>query len=76
MKKFCKDLRKQVTKIINFEEKEMLPPIKNGKKKHKNIHVKYVKKNSMECLMNLKINVGFVIIVITRQIQRCDAWRL
>ena len=35
MKKFCKDLRKQVTKIINFEEKEMLPLIKNGKKKQK-----------------------------------------
>ena len=25
MKKFCADLRKHVTEIINFEKKEMLP---------------------------------------------------
>lgn len=44
----------------------MLPLIKNEEKKYENkYYVKYVKTNSMECLMKMKIIVGFVIIVIT-----------
>ena len=34
--------------------------------KNKNV-VKYVKKNSMACLMKMKITAGFVIIVITQR---------
>ena len=34
MKKFCLDLREHATKIINYEEKEMIPLTKKEEKKH------------------------------------------
>ena len=34
MKKFCLDLREHVTKIINYEKKEMIPLTKKEKKNH------------------------------------------
>ena len=35
MKKFCLDLREHVAKIINYEEKEMIPLTKKEEKNHK-----------------------------------------
>ena len=34
MKKFCEDLKKHVTRIINYEKKEMIPLTKKKEKKH------------------------------------------
>ena len=34
MKKFCRDLREHVTKIINYEKKEMIPLTKKEEKRH------------------------------------------
>ena len=34
MKNFCLDLREHVTKIINYEKKEMIPLIKREKDWH------------------------------------------
>ena len=49
MKKFCKDLRKHATKIINYEKKDMIPLTKN---KEEAIIIKkfvtYVKKNLIQ----------------------------
>ena len=47
MKKFCKDLREQATKIINYEKKDMIPLTKKKKKKHNNQKVCYICKK--EC---------------------------
>ena len=34
MKKFCEGLREHVTKIINYEKKEMIPLTKKEEKRH------------------------------------------
>ena len=34
MKKFCKDLREHATKIINYENKDMIPLTKKEEKHH------------------------------------------
>ena len=34
MKKFCEDLKKHKTKIINYEKKEMIPLTKKEDKRH------------------------------------------
>ena len=35
MKNFCLDLKKQATKIINYEKTEMIPLTKKEEKNHK-----------------------------------------
>ena len=46
MKKFCKDLRKRATKIINYEKKKMIPLTTEEKYTIMNKkYVTYVKKN-------------------------------
>ena len=56
MKMFCKDLRDQAMKIINYEEKEMIPLIDQEKETHENkktctyanknfVQMKIIKKN-------------------------------
>ena len=46
MKEFCKLLKKHTTKIINYEEKEMIPLTeKEEKTRNKQKNVKYAKKN-------------------------------
>ena len=35
MKKFCEDLKKHATKIINYEKKEMIPLTKKEEKMHR-----------------------------------------
>ena len=48
MKNFCLDLREHATKIINYEEKGMIPLTKKEEKKHnKKKFVIYVKKVSV-----------------------------
>ena len=42
MKKFCKDLREHVTKIINYEKKDMIPLTKKEEKNHKKQEVCYI----------------------------------
>ena len=44
MKKFCEDLKKHVTRIINYEKKEMIPLTKKKEKKHKQIKCYICKK--------------------------------
>ena len=54
MKKFCKDLREHATKIINYENKDMIPL---PKKEEKTIIIKkfvtYVKKNLIQVIKNI-----------------------
>ena len=33
MERFCKDLKKHASKIINYEEKEMIPPLTDEENK-------------------------------------------
>ena len=42
MKKFCKDLRKHVEKIINYERKRMMPLTNKKEKKHNKQKVCYI----------------------------------
>ena len=42
MKMFCKDLRDQAIKIINYEEKEMIPLINEEKETHENQKTCYI----------------------------------
>ena len=39
---FCKDLREQATKIINYEKKEMIPLTNEEKESYKNQKVCYI----------------------------------
>ena len=65
MKKFCEDLRKYATKIINYEKKEMIPLTIEEKK---NIAFRklviYAKKNSVPITM-IENTIKSEIIVIT-----------
>ena len=54
MKKFCQDLREHVTKIINYEKKEIIPLTKKKKKdRTSKKFVIYVKKDSV-LMMTIK----------------------
>ena len=44
MKKFCLDLRKHATKIINYEKKEMIPLTKKEENKHNKQKVCHIRK--------------------------------
>ena len=44
-KKFCKDLREHVTKIINYEKKDKIPLTKKKEKNHNKQEVCYIWKN-------------------------------
>ena len=47
MERFCKDLKKRATKIINYEEKEMIPLTDKENKSYEKQKVCYIcKKNS------------------------------
>ena len=64
---FCSNLKEHVAEITNCEKKEMLPLTKKQEKKYKKQNLAtYANKNSMTCLMRMKIIVGFGIIVITQ----------
>ena len=42
MKMFCKDLKDQATKIINYEKKEMIPLTDEEKETHENQKICYI----------------------------------
>ena len=42
MKKFCKDLREQAIKIVNYEKKDMIPLTKKEEKSHNKQEVRYI----------------------------------
>ena len=42
MKMFCKDLKEQATKIINYEKKEMIPLTDEEKETHENQKICYI----------------------------------
>ena len=42
MKNFCEDLKKHVTKIINYEKKEMIPLTREEKDRHNNQRVCHI----------------------------------
>ena len=66
LEKFCADLKKDVTEIINFEKKEMLPLTQREEESYKKQNfVAYASKNLMMSLMKVKTNVRPGIIVIT-----------
>ena len=48
MKKFCKDLREHATKIINYEEKDMIPLTKKEEENHNNQKVCYICKKEFD----------------------------
>ena len=52
MKKFCKDLRKHATKIINYEKKKMMPL--TIKKKYITINKKYVTYGKKNLILMIK----------------------
>ena len=47
MKNFCLDLRQHVTKIINYENKVMIPLTKKEEKKHNKQEVCYICKKKI-----------------------------
>ena len=63
MKIFCKDLKDQAMKIINYEKKEMIPLTNEEKEKHENQKICYIceqefctdKKNGKEFKLNQKV---------------------
>ena len=67
MKKFCLDLREHVTKIINYEEKEMIPLTKKERKTIINkkfvIHVR----NDLVLMITIKNIIGLEILVIMQE---------
>ena len=48
MKKFCKDLRKHATKIINYEKKDMIPLTKKEEENHNSQKVCYIFKKEFD----------------------------
>ena len=48
MKKFCKDLRKHATKIINYEKKKMIPLTKKEEENHNKQKVCYICKKEFD----------------------------
>ena len=68
MERFCKDLRDHAMKIINYEEKEMIPLIKKISLMKRKKRVTYAKKNLVPVKMT-KIQLNYStkseIIVIT-----------
>ena len=65
MKRFCIDLRKHATKIINYEKKEMIP-LTNEEKNYivRKKYVIYVK-TDLVLMMTIKIIIKSETIVIT-----------
>ena len=55
MRNFCLDLREHVTKIINYEKKEMIPLTKKKRKSiiSKNLVI-YVKKKDLVPMITIK----------------------
>ena len=59
MKNFCKDLKDQAMKIINYEQKEMIPLTNKEKKSYENKKfVTYTKKNFVQIKM-IKVNLNY-----------------
>ena len=68
MERFCKDLRDHAMKIINYEEKEMIPLTDKENKSYEKQKVTYAKKNLvlMKMIkMHLNYTIKSEIIVIT-----------
>ena len=55
MERFCKDLKKHASKIINYEEKEMIPPLTDEENKpYKKQKVCYICKKEFNTDNNTK----------------------
>ena len=54
MKEFCKDLKKHATKIINCEEKEMIPLTYKENNSYKNQRVFYIFKKGLLLTITIK----------------------
>ena len=63
MKNFCLDLREHVTKIINYEKKEMIPLTKKEEKKHNKQEVCYICKKYIVPTITIKSIIKLEIIV-------------
>ena len=50
MEKFCKDLREHITKIINYEKKDMIPLTKKRNTIITKKFVTYAKKNLIQTI--------------------------
>ena len=70
MERFCKDLRKHAMKIVNFEEKDMIPLADKKKSFTKSKKfVTYAKKNLVQIKM-IKMNLNYTVkseIIVTAQ---------
>ena len=67
MERFCENLRDHAIKIINYEEKEMIPITdKENKSYEKQRFVTDAKKNLVQ-MMTIKSNIKSEIIVITQE---------
>ena len=57
MKNFCLDLREHVTKIINYEKKEMIPLTKKEEKKYNKQKVCYICKKNLVPMIKKRLEI-------------------
>ena len=64
MKNFCSDLREHVTKIIDYEKKEMIPLTKKEERKYNKKKVCHICKKDLVVMMTIKNTIKYKITVI------------
>ena len=65
MKKFCKYLKERAAKIINYENKEMIPLTIEENKSYHNQKVSHICKKNLVSIMKIKNITKSQIIVVT-----------
>ena len=61
MERFCKDLRDHAMKIINYEEKQMIPLTDKENKSYEKQKVCYVFKKELSTDQNNKMHLNYTI---------------
>ena len=61
MEMFCKDLRNQAMKIINYEKKEMIPLTDKETKSYEKQKVCYIYKKNLVLIKMIKIHLNYTI---------------
>ena len=64
MKNFCLDLREYVTKIINYEKKEMIPLTKEEKRAHRIQRRCYICKKKKRLVLMIAIRLESMVIIL------------
>ena len=58
---FCKDLKEQAMKIINYDKKKIIPLTDKEKETHKNQKVIYAKKKLVQIKKKVKLEIIVII---------------